>query len=321
MPTPELTMSESTPILHHYTPSPFSEKVRKVLGYKQLAWQSVQIPPVMPKPDLMPLTGGYRKTPVLQLGRDIYCDSKLICRVIDRLQPERPLIPPGQEAATLMIERWVDQTFFFNAVALFFQPAGLAAFGASQAPGMVDTFLKDRATMFAQGGTQPPPKMDVARAELPAIFGSIEAQLGAHPFLGGEAPTQIDFAVYNPMWFVYGNNGIRSELDRYPRVRAWVERILAFGEGARSELDGAQAVEICRAAQTEQPALPGMPLALPQAKLGDQVKIGAADYAPDFVQGELVMANAFELAIRRQDPRAGTVVVHFPPEGFTLLRA
>ena len=81
--------------------------------------------------ELVPLTGGYRKTPVMQLGRDIYCDSKLICRVIDRLQREPPLIPPGAEALTPMVERWVDQTFFFDAVALFFQPQGLAAFGAA----------------------------------------------------------------------------------------------------------------------------------------------------------------------------------------------
>lgn len=307
-------------ILHHYAPSPFSEKVRKVLAYKQLPWHSVQIPPVMPKPDLMPLTGGYRKTPVMQVGRDIYCDSKLICRVIDRLKPERPLIPPGTEAATLMIERWVDQTFFFDAVALFFQPAGLAAFGAAAPPGMIDTFLKDRAAMFAQGGTLPMPKMETARAELPAILSSLEAQLGPKPFLGGDAPTQIDFAIYNPVWFVYGNQGIASELTAFPKLRAWTERILAFGEGQRTEMEGPAAVELCRAAKASQAPLPGAPLSLPQAQVGDTVKIGAADYAPDQVQGELVIANAFELGIRREDPRAGTVIVHFPPEGFTLAK-
>jgi glutathione S-transferase len=307
-------------ILHHYAPSPFSEKVRKVLAYKQLPWRSVQIPPIMPKPDLMPLTGGYRKTPVLQVGHDIYCDSKLICRVIDRIKPERPLIPPGLEAATLMIERWVDQTFFFDTVALFFQPAGLAAFADVAPAGFLDAFLKDRSAMFAQGGTLPLPSLEVARAELPAIFSSLEQQLGRQPFLGGAVPTQIDFAVYNPLWFIHGNKGIAAELDTFPALRAWIARILEFGEGARSEMEGAEAVEICRSAAASQPALSGPALSLPQAAIGDKVKIGAADYAPDQVEGELVIANAFELAIRRVDPRAGTVIVHFPPEGFTLAK-
>ena len=314
-------MSKPIPILHHYPQSPFSEKVRKVFGYKQLAWHSVQAPPVMPKPDQIALTGGYRKAPILQIGHDVYCDTKLICRVLDRLQPERPLIPPGTEAATLMIERWVDQTLFFVAVALFFQPQGLAAFGETLSGGLsIDGFLKDRGAMLAQGGTLPPPSLEAARAELPAICASLEAQLAAKPFLGGDAPTQIDFAIYNPFWFIHTNKGIASELAGYPGLQAWVERMLALGDGPWTALDGAQAVEQCRATTGSQPPLPGAALSLPQARLGDRVRIGAADYAPDQVEGELVIANAFELAVRREDARAGVVIVHFPPEKTRLRR-
>ena len=313
-------MSASTPIFHHYAASPFSEKVRKVFGYKQIAWQSVQAPPVMPKPDQIALTGGYRKAPILQVGHDVYCDSKLICRVVDRLKPERPLIPPGAEATTLMIERWVDQTFFFSAVALFFQPHGVAAFSSALPPGMLDTFLQDRAAMFAQGGNLPGPNLETARAELPATFSTIEAQLSVQPFLGGDAPTQVDFAVYHPIWFIHTNAGIKDELKAFPKLRAWADRILAFGDGSPSALEGAAAVELCRATRTSQPPLPGAPLALPQARLGDRVRIGATDYAPDQVEGELVIANAFELAVRREDARAGTVIVHFPPEAFSVTK-
>lgn len=312
-------MSVPTPIFHHYALSPFSEKVRKVFGYKQMAWRSVQAPPVLPKPDQIALTGGYRKAPILQVGHDVYCDTKLICRVIDRLKPERPLVPPGSEAATLMIERWVDQALFFSVVAVYLQPAGLASLGEALPAGMsLDHFLKDRTAMFSQGGNLPGPNIEIARAELPAIFSSIEAQLAMKPFLGGEAPTQVDFAVYHPVWFLRSNTGIRSELEAFPRLSAWVERILALGDGQRSEMDGVAAVELCRATKTSELPLPGMPLALPQARLGDHVRIGASDFAPDQVEGELVIANAFELAIRREDPRAGTVVVHFPPESFSV---
>lgn len=314
-------MSADTPILFHYAASPYSEKVRKLLAYKQVPWRSVQTAPVLPKPDQTALTGGYRKAPVMQLGRDIYCDSKLICRVLDRLKPERPLYPAGSEASTLITERWVDQAFFFQPVALFFQPAGMAAFAASVGADMIGPFLKDRAAMFAQGGTQPGPKLETARAELPAIFASFEAQLASQPFFGGTAPTQIDFSLYHPVWFVHTNAGIAGELAAFPKLRAWCDRIIAFGDGARSEMEGTEAVALCRATKTSQPPLSGTALALPQARLGDLVKIGASDYAPDQVQGELVIANAFELAIRREDPRAGTTIVHFPPEGFTLSRA
>ncbi|MDP3324434.1 MAG: glutathione S-transferase N-terminal domain-containing protein, partial [Hydrogenophaga sp.] len=80
-------------ILHHYPMSPFSEKVRLILGHKQLAWQSVLIPSVMPKPDVVALTGGYRRTPFLQIGADIYCDTALICDVLEHRQPAPTLYP------------------------------------------------------------------------------------------------------------------------------------------------------------------------------------------------------------------------------------
>ena len=73
------------PILHHYPVSPFAEKIRTMLGFKRLGWKSVQIPVVLPKHDVVALTGGYRKTPILQIGADIYCDTALIARVLERL--------------------------------------------------------------------------------------------------------------------------------------------------------------------------------------------------------------------------------------------
>ena len=82
-------------IFHHYVASPFSEKIRVVLGMKGLAWRSVEIPNMMPKPDLMPLTGGYRKTPVMQFGADIYCDTQIIIRELERRFPDRPVVHHG----------------------------------------------------------------------------------------------------------------------------------------------------------------------------------------------------------------------------------
>ena len=86
-------------ILHHYPTSPFAEKARLLLGFKDLAWRSVQIPPVMPKPDLTALTGGYRKTPVLQIGADIYCDTALIARRLEAYQPQPALLPGARAFA------------------------------------------------------------------------------------------------------------------------------------------------------------------------------------------------------------------------------
>ena len=91
-------------ILHHYDGSPFAEKVRLMLGYKGLAWRSVQIPVIMPKPDLVALTGGYRKTPVLQVGADVYCDTACIARLLERHQPAPALFPASAPLAPLLAQ-------------------------------------------------------------------------------------------------------------------------------------------------------------------------------------------------------------------------
>ena len=75
--------------------SPFAEKIRLIFGFKNLHWSSVLIPNIMPKPDLTALTGGYRKTPVLQIGADIYCDTALIADVLEEHSPHPTLYPAG----------------------------------------------------------------------------------------------------------------------------------------------------------------------------------------------------------------------------------
>jgi len=75
-------------ILHHYDISPFSEKVRRVLAFKDIAWRAVEQPMMAPKPELTPLTGGYRRIPVMQIGADVYCDTALIIRRLEFLHPD-----------------------------------------------------------------------------------------------------------------------------------------------------------------------------------------------------------------------------------------
>ena len=95
-------------ILHHYPSSPFAEKIRKILGFKKISWNSVIIPVIMPKPDLTALTGGYRRTPVLQIGDDIYCDTALIADVLERRVPAPSLYPAPIAGLARTLAQWAD---------------------------------------------------------------------------------------------------------------------------------------------------------------------------------------------------------------------
>jgi hypothetical protein len=56
-------------------------------------------------------------------------------------------------------------------------------------------------------------------------------------------------------------------------------------------------------------------------KPGDRVEITPDDYGRIKVSGEIVALSSGHVAIRRQDPRAGDVIVHFPRVGFQVLPA
>lgn len=105
-------------ILHHYDFSNFAEKARLMLGFKRLAWRSVEQPPILPKPNLTPLTGGYRRIPVLQEGADLWCDTRLIARELERRQPQPHLFSERTQGFADAIAWWAEHQFM-RPVALF----------------------------------------------------------------------------------------------------------------------------------------------------------------------------------------------------------
>jgi glutathione S-transferase len=105
-------------ILHHYQLSPYSEKIRLALGLKGLSWRSVDVPVWTPRPKLTPMTGGYRRIPILQIGAEFYCDTLLILRLLEDQGGPNKLYPPGQEGMVKAFCWWIEKSSFMNAVCL-----------------------------------------------------------------------------------------------------------------------------------------------------------------------------------------------------------
>lgn len=304
-------------ILHHYPTSPFAEKARLMLGFKQLPWRSVTIPPLMPKPDLMPLTGGYRKTPVLQVGADIYCDTALIARRLDQEKAVPALFPEGHEFTVASFSLWVDSVVFQHAVSLVFQPESIAMRFGKLPPEFLKAFVADRSQLFS-GGTASKLSAEQAKHQWPTFMARVEEQLAREEgdFLFGE-PSVADLSLAHCLWFVKATPVTSPLVDAYPALSAWLGRVLGFGHGAPSEMSSEEAIAVARDSQ---------PAALPQEDFVDpngftprqRVVIAATDYGCDPVEGELVHAGLESLILRREDPRAGTVHVHFPRVGFSI---
>ncbi len=302
-------------ILHHYPTSPFAEKVRLILGYKQLAWKSVFIPMIMPKPDLTALTGGYRKTPVMQIGSDVYCDTALICDVLEHIAPTPTLYPEAVKGASRIVAQWADSPLFTASMAYNFQPAGVAqVFAGAPAEG-VQAFVLDRTAM--RGGAARMASSD-ATGTYKSYLRLIAGMLLGQDFLFGAKPCVADFAVYHPLWFTQDRTpALAGILDAAPEVKSWMARMKAIGHGTPGKCSAEDALQIARSAT---PAAVQSEVFQDEhgIALGSPVVIAADNFGLEPTEGELIAATRTCYTLRRSDVRAGTVHVHFPRVGFTL---
>jgi glutathione S-transferase len=310
-------MSESTPtaglpsaddlVLHHYSSSPFAEKTRLMLGLKGLPWHSVTVPMVLPKPDVVALTGGYRRTPFLQLGADIYCDTALIAEVLEARRPTPSLYPAAVAGHARTLAQWADTDLFWTALPYAMQPAGATALFAGAPPDMLKIFVADRRAM-SEG--MPQVRGVDAGAALTQYLEWLSAMLSdGRPWLLG------DLSVYHPLWFVTRTGPLAEIFQPHEALRAWMGRVAAIGHGERAgKLDGAAAIALAKAS-TPRPALVEEGLGF---AAGDAVTVTPYDYARDSVAGTLVGLSCRTVTLAREDERAGRVHVHFPRIRYTL---
>lgn len=263
----------------------------------------------MPKPDLVPLTGGYRRIPVMQLGADIYCDSQLIVRELDRRFPERPLAPTGDNLHGFAIEQWCDKTLFQSAV--------LAIFG-SIGDTIDPAFIKDREALSSQ-----PFNVSAMKAIAPFAITQIKAnaaliaqQLGnGRAFLAGEDPGLADAAAYYNFWFVRSfAPGIADRFDQLPGFDDWYDRVTAIGHGKRSSLSPADALDL--AAKSEPEAIETLPGDADFS--GRTVSLAATDYGRDPIIGTFAGSTHYSLTVARDVPGLGKVNVHAPRLGYSM---
>jgi glutathione S-transferase len=299
-------------IFHHYWTSPFSEKVRLLFGLKGLPWRSVEQPVIMPKPDLTPLTGGYRKIPVMQIGADIYCDTQIILREIERRFPEPASMSDG--GLPFGLGFWADRTFFQATVPLIF-----GAMGDKVDP----AFVKDREALSGRpfNAAEMAAAIPLMREQWRAHAGFIEDQLAVSgDFLGGASAGINDIHAHMNIWFLASFVPAVSEplLAGLPRVREWYARLNKIGHGSPTPMDPKEAVAIAKAATSieQEAADAAEPNGLAP---GQKVQVMADDYGRDPIAGVLVSSSSRHVAIRREDPAVGEVVVHFPRAGFWVL--
>ncbi len=297
-------------ILHHYDASPFSEKVRLMLGIKGLGWRSVVQPVIMPKPHLVPLTGGYRRIPVLQIGADIYCDSQVILAELERRFPNPPVVRGADWAVNL----WADRTWFQASVAVIFGEIG---------ENVPKDFVADREKLSGR-------PFDVAAMKAAAPFMKpqwrayaawLDEGLADGDFLGGATPSLADVACWMNIWWTgaAARTTAAEMLAGFDRIAGWRDRIRAIGHGRRSEMEPTEAVTIAQASAPVEP--PASDARDPTGLMpGAAVVVQADDYGRDPIEGVLVALTPTRITLARECGELDVSHVHFPRAGYVVSR-
>jgi len=310
-------MPDKDLILHHYPPSPVSEKVRAAMGLKKLSWKSVEQSRLPERPELFDLTGGYRRIPVLQAGADIYCDTLCILNALERRHPEPTFFPDGSAGLSYALGRWTDTALFDLAVRLAFAPA------VDQLPAAL---VEDRARLYLG----PDGDFRKEAADIPHVLAQIKPQLGwleeqllaGRGFFFGDKPSLGDVYVWYIFWFVRGRYIEAEKLfAEFPALSAWGQRMEALGHGTPSDmtigesyaLAGQHEPQTQAAADADDPQglVPGMAVKIVQV----------TDSGDPVVHGTVRAVSRDTIAILRETDGAGTVCIHFPRVGYRIAPA
>ena len=300
-------------ILHHYWPSPFAHKIRLALGLTGAPWRSVEIPRVPPKPLLMPLTAGYRRTPVLQSGADVYCDTQNIVRVLTDITDDRRLLPPELRGKILAFTDWADGTVFNLAARVVLTSA------LDTAP---PEFIQDRGGLYFGPNWTP----EVLKSQFPGVILQLAAHLnsidsglnGPGGFVSNEL-SYADVTIAYLAWFIRGRWDQGPEfLEQFVNIERIEQDVHEAIREVYEDLTAEDALKIAVKSESQSPAgvtsqcgvtlKHGMQVAIkPQAETSDPPVVGCLRYL-----------DRVRVSIDHHAPEVGDVVVHLPVAGYQI---
>lgn len=297
--------------LHHYDASPFTQKAIKMLAIKGALWNSVIHPMIAPKPKLTALTGGYRGTPVMQIGADLFVDTQLIAEELERRFPKPTLYPGGKGVAHMLCD-WGDAYF----------RAGLDIAIKEFAGVWEEDFYRDRNALFSDLD------FEEARARFPGACARLRNQArmldeqlsDGRAFLMGEAPGLADIQSYTVNWFTRGGFSFVEELFAdFKFLNAWEASMAGLGEGKRTESTAHEAHRAAQKATTiaKSGVDPRDPLGL---AVGDRITVAPETSRRGAATGRLIHLTPREVAIEPEDTEIKGVTVHYPRLGYAVAR-
>jgi glutathione S-transferase len=261
------------------------------------------------------MTGGYRRIPVLQVGADMYCDTQLILRELERRCPTPSFFPDGDDGLPFAFSRWSDSTVFVECcVRMAFAPV---------ADSLPPELVADRARLYLG----PTGDFKKEQADMPHVIAQFKPQMGwiekrlnsGGPYIHGPEPGMNDLLAWYIVWFVKGRYPDADALFAdFPKINAWSDKMTAIGHGNPTDMSKGDALAIANSTSPEpaqtsgtndaQSLVPGMNVAV--SAIGDSGEVP--------VSGAIRCVTMDSITLDIHHASCGDVAVHFPRVGYRV---
>jgi glutathione S-transferase len=222
-------------ILYQLATSPFSDKVRRALAYKNLPFEIHEVDRAAAAAGTYRHVSAIGKFPAIDHGGHCVQDSTDIIEYLDEKFPGRPLLPANHRDRGLAhaIEEWADESLYFYEMTIRLTwehnlERGLDEFAQSM-PGLPRDQLRK---MIIDGVTALTSAQGVGRKSRETVIRDVErhmaaldAMLHGRDWLVGDALSVADLAVIAQLHALLFADEACEALDCTGRVKAWMARV------------------------------------------------------------------------------------------------
>jgi glutathione S-transferase len=214
--------------------SPFCDKIRRVLSWKRLPYDTKNLK-LLETLTRLPRLNPVGKVPTIDHDGTIVSDSSDIARYLDEQFPDPPLYPPQPDRRALchILEDWADESLYFYETRLRF------TFTKNVARTAELLLENERGLMRRLGGVAARRTMNgilakqgIGRKSEEAVLRDVQRHaeavagwLGTGDWLIGDALTLADISVFVQLACIRSTDEGEKILAAQPTVLSWMERV------------------------------------------------------------------------------------------------
>jgi glutathione S-transferase len=219
-------------VLHQWEMSPFCNKTRRCLKFKDVAYRVVDYNGLLARKAATLSPAG--KLPVLEWDGERVQDSTRIAHFLDRKIPARPLYPtePQALAAAHLWEDWAGQSLYYYEIyfrmldpvsmerALDIMCRGRPSW---ERPVLKFIFKRRYPKKLKNQGLGSLPREEI-EAQFFGLLEAIETLLDGRSYLAGLEPTIADLSVAAQIDELCRTSDLAPRVMALPRLKAWMAR-------------------------------------------------------------------------------------------------